>query len=292
MADHMHDISLIIKTFERQSVLERLLASIRAQGYAEYPVLVADDSKTPYKDAILDKYGDVVDEYIVLPFDSGLSKGRNELLKRVETKYFVLNDDDFFYGNETDLRFARKELEEYGLDILGGYLFNKVREYHWPWLPKRLSNALRLFKTVWQKQDWTATIEELLDGGISIQSLPRNESAVQLCDITLNFFMAHTTSVRDTVGGWDPELKCMEHWEFFYRCKQAGLRVATSKNFVAYHENVSNPTYDRFRFERENEMMVESLQAHGVKYLRMGDRTFSDPEFQGDHSSTEVHSRS
>jgi hypothetical protein len=288
MADHTHDISLIIKTFERQSALERLLASIRSQGYAEYPVLVADDSKTPYKDAILDKYGDVVDQYIVLPFNVGLSKGRNELLKRVETEYFLLHDDDFFYRSETDLPRAQQELEEYDLDILGGYLFHKVRQYYLTWLPRRVSNTLRLYRTNWQKQIWMASIVESSDGGLHVQSLSENGPAVQPCDLTYNFFIARTSSVRDVVGGWHPELKCMEHWEFFYRCKQAGLRVATSKNFVAYHENVSNPTYDRFRYDREDEMIITSIREHGFKYMKRGDSTFYDPTYSARDKRTSL----
>jgi GT2 family glycosyltransferase len=274
------DISLIIKTFERQSALERLLGSIRAQGYAEHPVLVADDSKTPYKDAILRQYGDVVDKYLELPFNVGVSKGRNELLKHVETEYFVLHDDDFFYGDEIDLHSAKKDLEEHDLDILGGYLFNKLREYYLPWLPKRISNTLGLFKAVWRKQIWMANIEEQSDGGIVVDRLPTNDADIQFCDLSSQFFIARTRSVRDVVGGWNPKLKSIgEHWEFFYRCKQAGLRVATSKNFVAYHENISNPTYDRFRYDRENKMMISSIREHGFKYIQRGDATFYDPTY-------------
>jgi len=273
------DVSLIIKTFERQNALERLLASIREHGYSDYPVLVADDSKSPYKDAILREYSDIVDEYIVLPFDVGLSKGRNALLERVESEYVVLHDDDFFYGAETDLSHARKKLEEYNLDILGGYLFHKVPRYYLPWLPKRLSNPLGLYKMVWEKQIWMGTIEELPDGGVSIKAISRKNVDLQFCDLTFNFFIARTRSIRDTVTGWHPELKCMEHWEFFYRCKQAGLQVATSSDFVAYHENVSNPTYDSFRYDNEEEMIITSIREHGFRYLNRGDAIFYDPAY-------------
>ena len=279
----LDDVSLIIKTFERQNALERLLASIRDQGYADCPVLVADDSKTPYKDAILRAYGDVVDEYVVLPFNSGLSKGRNELLQRVETEYFVLHDDDFFYSEETDLLRAQKELVEHNLDILCGHLIDGIREYYLPWLPSQISDALRLYRTVWREGIWMATIEEQPDGGISIQSLHSNEAPIQHCDLSINFFIARTSSVRDIVGGWHPDLKFMEHWEFFYRCKQAGLRVATSSNFVACHENVSNPTYDSFRYDNEEEMMITSIREHGFRYLKRGHTTYYDLKYYDDH---------
>ena len=278
------DISLIIKTFARQEALERLLASIREQGYGHCPILIADDSKTPYKDAILQDYGDIVDEYIVLPFNVGVSKGRNELLNHIRTEYFVLHDDDFFYNEETDLLRARKELVEYDLDILCGYLIDKVQGYYFPWVPKRISDALRLYRTHWKKQIWMATFNERSDGGLSIQSVPRNGSVIQTCDLSFQFFIGRTTAIRDIVGGWNPKLKSIgEHWEFFYRCKQAGLRVATSSNFVACHENVSNPTYDSFRHDNEEEMMITSIREHGFRYLKRGHTTFYDPKYYDDH---------
>ena len=270
------NISLIIKTFERQDALERLLASIREQGYGHCPIFIADDSKTPYRDAILRAYGDLVDEYIVLPFDTGLSKGRNELLKCVDTKYFVLNDDDFVYEDVTNFRKAREELEQHGIDILCGYLLNKARSYHFPWLPRRVSNTLGLFDEFWEEGRWIADIQETQDGGISIQSLPGSPSPIQRCDLSFNFFIARTHKVRDIVRGWNEKLKTQEHWEFFYRCKKANLNVASSSSFGAYHVSTQNERYNRFRYDREDEMITKALKEHGFQYLQRGLNTYGD----------------
>lgn len=273
------DISLVIKTFERQECLERLLASIRDHGYAQCPVFVADDSEEPYRDAILDQYGDVVDEYIVLPFHSGVSKGRNELLERVPTEYFVIHDDDFVYGPITDLARAKGELEKHDLDIIGGYVLEKEKEFVSSLLPRRLSEALQLYRKEWRKSTWTADIEETTDGGVILQSSPVSTAFPHQCDLILNFFMARTHAVRDVVGGWHPMLKSTgEHWEFFYRCKNEGLCVAYSDAFGVCHLPEENPQYNRFRYQEEREMVVASLKHHNFRYLDRGDSVFYNPE--------------
>ncbi|MFB6231677.1 MAG: glycosyltransferase family 2 protein [Salinibacter sp.] len=277
----MRDVSLIIKTFERQQVLERLLDSIAVQGYADCPILVADDSREPYRDAIVEQYGDLVDEYLVLPFNSGVSKGRNELLERVDTRYFVLNDDDFVYGDITDLETARRELVEHDLDILGGQLAEKRKSYHYDWIPTRVSNWIGLYSEHWEKGAWVADIRETSDGGIKMEPYPA-PSALQPCDLALQFFIARTSAVRDTVGGWNPKLKSNgEHWEFFYRCKQAGLRVASSQRFGTYHVPKQNERYEKFRYGKKRDMITRSLEEHGFKYLEKEHRTYHAGENDG-----------
>src|SRR6056297_3663123 len=115
----LRDVSLIIKTFGRPQALDRLLTSVRRHGYGDCPLLIADDSKDPYRDAMMRAHGDIIDEYVVLPFDTGVSKGRNELLKRVETDYFVIHDDDFVYDERTDIEWMREQVAASDLDLLG-----------------------------------------------------------------------------------------------------------------------------------------------------------------------------
>ena len=278
MTTHSNDISLIIKTFERQPALERLLASIRDQGYADYPVLVADDSKTPYKDAILRKYGDVVDEYIVLPFDAGLSRGRNELLERVKTPYFMLNDDDFVFIEETDIEWAIDKLNQANLDILSGTLIEKERVNTFPMIPNRLSTLLGLYRERWTRKGWIAEICINDDGGVEISPVRRENSEIQRCDLVPQFFVGRTCKVWDSLGGWNSNMKSFgEHWEFFYRAKLHNLKVATSDKWLVKHEPRTNNVYSKFRYDREREGLLRSVQQAGIPYLKKGSDTIYNP---------------
>jgi len=267
----LSDVSLIIKTFERRSALKRLLDSIRAQGYGDCPVLVADDSAPPYRDAILQSYGDVVDQYVVLPHDSGVSKGRNELLKRIDTEYFVINDDDFVYDDRTDLALMRSHLEAGGLDILGGLVFEPRHSALPGWSTpfERCKAILRRLLTSGGEipRDWRGDIQR---DGDTLRLTKSNDWSPPWvpCEFTLQFFLARTDSVWATVGGWAEELKSFgEHWEFFYRVKQADLDVAFTREAGVRHVPISNSEYSEHRFDREERDMQKALALHDLDVI-------------------------
>jgi GT2 family glycosyltransferase len=269
--DDLSDVSLIIKTFERRAALERLLDSIRAQGYGDCPVLVADDSNPPYRDAILRAYGDVVDQYVVLPHDSGVSKGRNELLKRVDTEYFVVNDDDFVYDGRTDLRWLRTHLEAGDLDILGGLVF-EPRHPSLPGWTAPVARCKALVRRLLESRgeiprDWRGEIQR---DGDTLRLTKSNDWSPPWvsCEFTLQFFLARTDSVWARVGGWAEELKSFgEHWEFFYRAKRAGLDVGFTREVGVRHVPLSNPEYSEHRFDREDRDMQKALALHDLDVI-------------------------
>ena len=109
-ADEMN-LTAIIKTFQRPAVAQRLIDSIRAR-YPKLPVLIADDSQEDhsYKGA----------KQLRLPFNVGLSAGRNRLIEAVETECFLLLDDDHVFSDRTDLDRWMSAFSENGYDLLAG----------------------------------------------------------------------------------------------------------------------------------------------------------------------------
>ena len=127
----MNDVTIAVKTFERPDSLREMLPSIR-KLYPEVKILIADDSKKPYVEEIVQ--GDPNMEALILPFDVGLSRGRNELLKKIKTKYFVLCDDDFIFFKESKLERFREILENSDTELIGGGIVEKSEsgEYDQP----------------------------------------------------------------------------------------------------------------------------------------------------------------
>ena len=99
------DITVLIKTFERPKSCAALLTSVR-QFYPDIPIVLVDDSKTPFRAT-----GEHVTS-IHLPFDSGVSKGRNAGVEKVQTRYTFLCDDDCVFTRDTDLNHLQKLLED------------------------------------------------------------------------------------------------------------------------------------------------------------------------------------
>jgi Glycosyl transferase family 2 len=112
----VNDLTVLIRTFERPRALRRLVASIR-RFYPEVRVVVADDSRNPQP---LDGV-----ETITLPYDCGVSFGRNELVARAETPFILLLDDDYVFYRHTQLGPALAAMEQNPeIDIMGGQLVN------------------------------------------------------------------------------------------------------------------------------------------------------------------------
>ena len=96
------DVTVCVKTFNRPKLLNNCLKSIR-WNYPNIKIIVADDGN------INQNIGFDV-EYHKLKFDKGLSYGRNFMLDKVKTKYFVLVDDYFIFTPETNLKKLKKKI--------------------------------------------------------------------------------------------------------------------------------------------------------------------------------------
>jgi len=89
-----------IKTFGRAHLVLRLCTSIRESIGDGVRILVADDGRYNVSDdrglnAIEMIKSQCHAEYVPLPYDSGLAAGRNEMVRRTMTRYYMSLDDDF-----------------------------------------------------------------------------------------------------------------------------------------------------------------------------------------------------
>jgi len=244
----MRDVSILIKTFERPQCLERLLASI---GRAEWqgPVWIGDDSRRPYRDLILSRFGELVTDYLCLPFDSGLSAGRNRLLERVTTPFFLLCDDDFVFDRRTDVGRMRELLLANGLDLIGGVYYDRLH-------PCRREAARALLRLDWWRlllrlgieipRKTYFNFEPSGENRWRLSDIPYTPPVVR-CDFAGNFFLARTRRLVEAVGGWDNALKNGEHQDFFFRMKRAGLSVGHTEAAGVVHLMEGSPDYFRFR---------------------------------------------
>lgn len=88
-------IAIGIKTFMRAPTLYRNLQSIKANCLFPYRLYIADDG--PKDDEKLYRYQRLKakgHEIIVLPFDCGISAGRNSIVKAVRERFVLMTDDD------------------------------------------------------------------------------------------------------------------------------------------------------------------------------------------------------
>ncbi|MCS5489023.1 glycosyltransferase family 2 protein [Algoriphagus limi] len=263
----VHDISILIKTLEREAHLIQLLSSIQKYGF-QGPILIADDSKEPYGKSVKAKFPDLQIHYLELPYDTGTAEGRNKMLKLVQTPYFLLCDDDFVFDKRTRIPLMIKLLNDFNLDILGGVFRQHNRK-------TRLGKYLLQFNKFLNRFDLTLPSYQFYEyhAGLSVEKgrialFPvAYMNPVTICDLTHNFFLARTEKVK-AFEGWNPLLKGGEHQNFFIRAKLAGLKVGTTRKCGVIHDQwtPNSETYIALR-NRGNEYQMIALEEFGVDRL-------------------------
>lgn len=239
----MKNVTFIIKTFERKYCIKRLVKSI----YKKYPnakVLIADDSEVSCKEYLKKKYPFMDLHVYELEKDSGLATGRNYLLKKVKTKYFVLLDDDFVFDKSTNVEKGIKILEEKNLDILGGFLRNYAEV-------NGIFGHIKVMIQMIIKWNCPRNYIGELNYEYNTKTLYANYITNEFpeytdSDITLNLFIANTKRILENCM-WDDELKLQEHTAFFLSAKNAGLKIGFSNVLSVQHKPIKLKKYGTFR---------------------------------------------
>lgn len=235
------EVTLIIKTFERYNCLNNLLISIRTY-YPELLVIIADDSKVKQPIELEPHW-----RLMELPFDVGLSAGRNQLVDEVKTPYFILLDDDFEIVEKTRFEFFYETIKRsQDLDILGGALIEQTQE-----------------QTNWRNK-WRGNLS-FNNGVLTMSTVLKRDSRFDYikCDYVLNFFIAKTKNIQCL--RWDDELKLNEHFDFFIRAKQARLNVGFLEKVKIFHHQESSEIYDSFR---KRDYRKKAMGKHGIREIR------------------------
>lgn len=218
------NLTAIIKTFERPETVKRLVRSMK-RLYPKLKIIVVDDSANPL---VLEGV-----ETIILPYDSGVSVGRQKALEAVKTPYVLLLDDDFVFYGETNLEPAIVIMDEYReIDIMGGEVLN---------LPS--------FKSVDYRQAKLHPTKErsVMPEGSSIAGIP-------VFDKVPNFYIARTEQLK--LVGWDKRIKRLDHADFFTRAKGVLVTVFNHQFKVLHAQTPFNETYMKKRNDVDEDRKI------------------------------------
>ncbi len=219
-------LTAVIKTFERPATLVRLVESIK-RFYPNMKIIVVDDSREPSQ---LDGVAT-----IVMPYNSGVSAGRNRGLLEVKTKYLLLLDDDFIFYRQTDFRRAIELMDKNEeIDIMGGEVVN---------LPQFKADDFR--NAGLHPSDAVSTMPP----GSEIDGLPAYDKVA-------NFFIARPKRLQ--LVGWDERLKKLDHADLFTRAKGV-LTTVFNHSFKVLH---AQTPFDREYMKKRDDMD----QDHAILY--------------------------
>lgn len=266
----MYDFEILIKSFLRFGSLRRLLDSI-LHFYPDVVIRIVDDSKPENKSPQIpalhrnvitrilkerDSFKKHIKQYpnvlfYELPFDTGLSGGRNYLVDQVEKPYFLLMEDDFVITNRTKLdRLYNVITDSSDIVLVGGGV-----------------------------ADWGKTIKR--PGEIIIKNnmfcrIPYGHNAPRVivagvrcmpCKFTSNFFMASIDIFREHNLGWASEIKAGLEHALFFRSIPDNLRIYFTEECIVNHYPQENKLYAIFRRGRLKQQTDKLEQISGHRLL-------------------------
>jgi hypothetical protein len=229
-----NNLTLLIKSFMRTECVNEHIKSIR-KYYKFIKIIVVDDSNPPLNF----DYDKNIKTYNI-PFDSGLSAGRNFGVSKIETDYFVLLDDDFVFTEQTDLVKWFYMMKNSNLDVLGGdVIMNNSRMDFFGNL--KVNGDTLLYKN----ERYSITDE------------------YKTCDLVLNFFIAKTKKILECK--WDEELKLAEHTAYFLKYKNI-LKVGHTEKISILHKQIRDPTYAEYR-KRARDFLCGWMKKTGINKI-------------------------
>ena len=210
----MNNVTILIKSFLRKECVDNLITSIRAT-YKTIPIVVVDDSDKGYNF----NYDENIKTYY-LPFNSGVSAGRNYGVSKIDTEYFVLLDDDYEFTENTNIEKLLSIIQNSSLDILGGAVQERNGQY---------DNTYGIFD----------------QNGTQVKCSRRviAEQQYDKCQFIPNFFIAKTITIK--AHGWDPELGAGgEHYAFFFDNQQY-FKVGYTNTVSIFHRKSRTLEYSQ-----------------------------------------------
>ena len=238
----VNKISFIVKTFKRYDCLEKLLKSLY-DYYPEADVIVADDNEKINR-KFYKKWSKV--KLIQLPFDSGLSVGRNEAIKASDKEFILLLDDDFIFTDETDIEKFYKVINyDSEIGVVGGCCLEHGSEVHYE---HKFTFNNGVLKHVSDGDIWK-TIDKI---------------RFKYTECVLNFALFRKEVFKDIQ--WDDKLKLAEHIDFYLRFKDTKWKVAYTPIVKIIHQKVRDEDYKYWR-SRAKDFSIMMFKKHKIRKM-------------------------
>lgn len=254
-------IAILITTFERDELLYKSVQSLVENFFENCMILVADQGTPSNEKAkwVLETKTRLDNQfhYRELPYNCGLSAGRNFLVRLAKEKgcdYCLLSSDSFLY-NES-LQNLNNIVKNYlwGYNLIGFDLKGSVCG----WEAKlKLIEGQAFELDFIEKTNRTAR-------KFYIDMKSNKEINIWDIDICRNIFMASAESLLETQ--WDEKLKLAEHESFFHEYQKAGFKCGWTNYIIAEKMKDRPIEYNKFRqrnFDEGRQYLKEKYDIKG-----------------------------
>lgn len=240
---------VVVKSFRRFAALKSFLKSLW-HFYPSIEVIISDDSLErgqEHEAAVIEIQENPLVTWVQLPFDSGLSYGRNKAIELVTKPYVIICDDDYLVTENTRLERMLAVLQaDEEISLVGGLVNEETMTKNWVGYYSIEGETLKVSKL--HKRYWVA-------GGVKYR----------YTDVCWNFFVARSSSLKRV--RWDDKLKiAAEHVDFFIsRFKAGEISVYTPESCIT-HRKIRSTSYNTFR-DRKERYLALMRQSQGLKVV-------------------------
>lgn len=233
------NVTFIYKSFNRPRQAVQLYRCIK-KYYPRARVIIADDSQKPLH---IDNINPE-DVIIHLPFNSGLSKGLMIALERVKTPFVMRLDDDILLTPYSFIHKQLSYLQNYlEVDLVAVQMRRMGEEK-----PESLALKYSRFKT---------SKKMLIPAGTFI-------GGKEVIFKAPNVYLARTDKLRKV--GFDPNIRMLDHHEFFFRAAGQIVCVQDRNAFVMHcHNFFYGNEYTIYRDDYSNDVLY-IIKKHGSSY--------------------------
>jgi cytidyltransferase-like protein len=250
MANRSNIIGVCIKTFLRDDVLFKTIALLKKNIRFPFKLYIADDGtmtdKKKYQYQQLEAEGH---EVILLPYNSGISIGRNSAIRQIKEDYVLVTDDDVTLVDPQSLQNMKTVLDANDdIGLVAAVLKQENGQY---FANENYSKGI-LF-------EFRSNLLVRLPSSGNIQNI--NGILYRLADQVPNIFLAKREVFNEV--RWDDRIKVeYEHMDFFLNLQKTKWKAAICLNAEAMHLK-SNPDGEYYRY-RHSAPMAYFLQKHGL----------------------------
>ena len=241
-------VSICVKTLYRSKAIGKFVTDTR-KIFPNITIIIADDSDDEYKKINKKSIQDASPYdpniiYIPLPFNSGLSNGRNECVKRVKTPYTIITDDTRIINNNYDVYRSVDYLDKNKqYDMITG---NIPERYG---VDQAYTNIFDYVIINGEKIDSPPKILKMMDNlnnNIEIKTKNINKvtkDGYDKTDIGVNSFIIKTGILKKYP--WNDNLKIGEHVLFFLKLWVNNINILYDKNFIFNQFDEKYRVYDK-----------------------------------------------
>lgn len=252
------NVTICIKTIYRSKLLETNLSEIR-RHLPKIKIIVADDSDDEYKlknKEVISKFENI--EYLDLPYDSGLSYGRNKAVEKVNTKYTIIMDDSRTITNVDKIFELAKYLDsndEYSL-ICGNVLERGNINGKYTFL-FRVNDKAKVKNSIKNNDKVEIKIQHKKIADLEVID---DDLELYQTHVGVNCFIAKTPILKKYK--WDNKLKLVEHKHFFLKLYLNNVNVLYCDNFIFKQFSKELREYDKNALQLRMRMFKNNVSFH------------------------------